>query len=170
MSSEIEMQKTAGVRLLIESRRATLRRTLDTSKSRFFLGRVTALLAFSVLLSACSVCHVQEGDYRNFGGGEKDINLSLKSDNTFTLSGTSWRPAQYESRSTELLQGTWSCHKKQVTLERGKTRLNGILTEIGENPLGLAENVEAIVFLSTNTEKAQGLDGEILYPTEVLEE
>ena len=124
--------------------------------------RLLLLTISFCFMNACNQCNVKSGTYTSSGGSEYKTVLTLSKDNTFTITHDTWLPGQYEQRTTDTINGKWFCGGKGVVLETTDSKHIAKFITIGQNPLGLPKNTEALQF---NNQKNTNsfLESEILY-------
>ncbi len=117
----------------------------------------------TLIMSGCSTCNLEVGQYESAGGSEYTTRISLTNDNQYTFETENWRPGEYENRTIATKFGSWSCKNNTITLSDNSNEISAKIGTIGENPLQLPPNTQALHFDSTAENTWSVLNREILY-------
>ena len=128
-----------------------------------YFKKIIILIFLIITLPACATCNIPKGSYTSFGGSEEFTQLRLNDDYTFKIKYETWSPSDYKNRSTSEFDGVFKCKGKLLSLVDGELSEKAQATKVGENPLGIPSNIDAIKFDEILSTKYKFLEKEILY-------
>lgn len=121
------------------------------------------IYASILVISGCNTCNLEIGQYENVGGSEYTTRISFNKNHQYTFETESWRPGDYENRNISTIIGSWSCKNNTITISDNSNEISANIETIGENPLQLPSNTQALHFDSTAEKPWSVLNSEILY-------
>ena len=116
-----------------------------------------------VPISACTSCEIAEGAYASFGGTEAFIQLDLDPNNAYKLKREVWIPGKYEKREEKRLFCQYVCEGKALALTLENSKGKAKMFNVGENPISIDPNSEALKFWMTQGDELEFMENEILY-------
>lgn len=114
-------------------------------------------------MTGCSTCNLELGQYESTGGSEYTAKIFFTNDHQYTFETESWRPADYENRTTSTTSGRWTCKNNTITLSDGENEISAEIETLGDNPLQLPPYTQALRFDSTGENTLRMLSREVLY-------
>ena len=129
------------------------------------------LLALSILVhgfgvsSAALACDIPTGVYRTVTESHYAARLTLSEDGSFFLEHRAWLAGEPAMVDVIRVEGSWQCDGSAAVFADGNSEIRADYRLPDSYPLGIYQDVEALVFDTSNDENPL-LQGTVFWPAE----